>query len=136
LIQFSVELSHVELKIWATWLELSWKCEQFNSISVRVQNVNLKLNLIISLRIYYFSKMRKQIKNIIRKCNVYIHTKHNQHKLYELLKSFSTSDHVWKSIALNFIVKLFKLKKRVIKTVRIVFKWYNQWRSELIVLNL
>ncbi len=59
--------------------------------------------------------MRKQIENSIRKCNVYICTKHNQHKLYELLKSFSTSDCTWKSIALNFIVKLFKLKKKVIK---------------------
>ncbi len=67
-------------------------------------------------RIYYFLKMRKQIKDIIRKCNVYIHTKHNQHKFYELLKSFSTSDCAWKSIALNFIIKLFKLKKRVIET--------------------
>ncbi len=46
-----------------------------------------------------------------------IHTKHNQHKLYELLKSFSISDHAWKSIALNFIVKLFKSKKRIIKTI-------------------
>ena len=68
-------------------------------------------------RIYYFLKMRKQIKDIIRKCDVYICTKHNQHKLYELLKSFSTSDHAWKSIALNFIVKLFKSKKRVIEII-------------------
>ena len=67
-------------------------------------------------RIYYFSKMRKQIEDIIRKCNVCIYTKHNQHKLYELLKSLSTSDNAWKSIALNFIVKLSKSKKRVIKT--------------------
>ncbi len=66
-------------------------------------------------RIYYFSKMRKQIENIIRKCNIYIHMKHSQHKLYELLKSFSTLDHAWKSIALNFIVKLFKSKKKVIE---------------------
>jgi len=33
------------------------------------------------------------------------------------LKSFSTSDHAWKSIALNFIVKLFKSKKKVIKII-------------------
>jgi len=43
-------------------------------------------------RTYYFSKMRKQIEDIIRKCDVCIHMKHNQHKLYELLKSLSTSD--------------------------------------------
>ncbi len=68
-------------------------------------------------RIYYFSKMRKQIEDIIKRCNVCIQTKHNQHKLYKLLKSLSTSDHAWKSIALNFIVKLFKSKKRVIKAI-------------------
>ncbi len=44
-------------------------------------------------RIYYFSKMRKQIEDIIRKCNVCICMKHNRHKLYELLKSLSTSNH-------------------------------------------
>ena len=67
-------------------------------------------------RIYYFSKMRKQVEDIIRKCNVCVHMKHNQHKFYELLKSLSTSDRAWKSIVLNFIVKLSKLKKRVIET--------------------
>ncbi len=77
------------------------------------------LNKIIEriFRIYYLLKMRKQIEDIIRKCNVCICTKHNQHKFYELLKSFSTSDHAWKSITLNFIVKLFKSKKKVIKTI-------------------
>ncbi len=49
LTQFSVESNRVELKIWATWLESSWKCEQFDSISIQVQNVNLKLNSMISL---------------------------------------------------------------------------------------
>ncbi len=68
-------------------------------------------------RIYYFSKMRKQIEDIIRKCNVCIHMKHNQHKLYELLKSLSTSNYASKSIALNFIVKLSKSKKKVIETM-------------------
>ncbi len=68
-------------------------------------------------KIYYFSKIRKQIENIIRKCDVCIHTKHNQYKLYELLKSLSTSDHAWKSIALNFIIKLSKSKEKVTKTI-------------------
>ncbi len=67
-------------------------------------------------RIYYFFKMRKQVENIIRNCNVCIWMKHSQHKSYELLKSFSTSDCAWKSIALNFIVKLSKSKERVTKT--------------------
>ncbi len=67
-------------------------------------------------RIYYFSKMRKQVEDIIRKCDICIWMKHSQHRSYELLKSLSTSDHAWKSIALNFIVKLSKSKKRVMKT--------------------
>ncbi len=67
-------------------------------------------------RIYYFFKMRKQIENIIKKCNICIWTKHSQHRLYELLKSFSTSDCAWKSIALNFIVKLLKSKEKVMRT--------------------
>ncbi len=67
-------------------------------------------------RIYYFFKMRKQIENIIRKCNACIWTKHSRHKSYELLKSLNTSDHAWKSIALNFIIKLSKSKERVTKT--------------------
>jgi len=76
------------------------------------------LNKIIEriFRIYYFFKMRKQIKNIIRKCNICIQMKHSQHRFYNLLKSFSTSDHAWKSIALNFIVKLSKSKERVTRT--------------------
>jgi len=64
-------------------------------------------------RIYYFSKMRKQVKDIIRKCDVCIRTKHSRHRSYELLKSLSTSNRAWKSIALNFIVKLSKSKERV-----------------------
>ncbi len=64
-------------------------------------------------RIYYFFKMRKQVEDIIRKCDVCIWTKHSQHRSYKLLKSLSTSDHAWKIIALNFIVKLSKSKERV-----------------------
>ena len=68
-------------------------------------------------RIYYFSKIRKQIENIIRKCDICIWMKHRRHRLYELLKSFSTSNRAWKSIALNFIVKLSKSKKKVTRTM-------------------
>jgi len=49
LTQFSVESSCIKLKIWAIRLELSWKCEQLDSISIWVQNVNSKLNSMISL---------------------------------------------------------------------------------------
>ena len=36
--------------------------------------------------------MRKQVENTIRKCDICVKTKHNQHKFYELLKNSSTSD--------------------------------------------
>ncbi len=49
LTQFSVESNRVKLKIWVTQLESSWKCKQFDSILIQVQNVNSKLNLMISL---------------------------------------------------------------------------------------
>ena len=68
-------------------------------------------------RIYYFSKLRKRVKNTIRKCNVCVRIKHDRHKSYKLLKSLSTLDRVWKSIALNFIVKLLKFKKKVTETI-------------------
>ncbi len=78
-----------------------------------------ELNKIIEriFRIYYFSKMRKQIEDIIRKCNVCIQMKHSQHRSYELLKSLNTSNHAWKSIVLNFIIKLSKSKKRITRTM-------------------
>ena len=68
-------------------------------------------------RIYYFLKMRKQIEETIRKCDICVRTKHNRHKSYELLKSSSTSDRAWKSIALDFIIKLSKFKERVTETI-------------------
>ncbi len=49
LTQFSVELSWIELKICSIQLKLSWKCKQLNFESSWIQNVNLKLNLMISL---------------------------------------------------------------------------------------
>ena len=45
-------------------------------------------------RTYYFLKLRKQVKNTIRKYDVCVRIKHDQHRSYELLKSFSTSDRV------------------------------------------
>ncbi len=55
LTHFSVNLSRVKLKIWATQLKLNWKCEQLNSILIQVQNVNSKLNLMISLILSFTS---------------------------------------------------------------------------------
>ncbi len=71
LTQFSVESSRVKLKIWATQLKLSWKCEQFNSILIRVQNVNLKLNLMINLQLQHYSDCHLQI--VERKTLYFLH---------------------------------------------------------------
>ncbi len=49
LTQFLVGSGRVELKIWAIRLGSGWKCEQPDPISVRVQNVNPKLDSTISL---------------------------------------------------------------------------------------
>ena len=43
-------------------------------------------------RTYYFSKLRKQVEETIRKCDVCVRTKHNRHRSYGLFKSLSTSD--------------------------------------------
>ncbi len=49
LTQFSIESSHVKLKIWAIRLELNWKCEQLDFELSRIQNVNSKLDSTINL---------------------------------------------------------------------------------------
>ena len=54
---------------------------------------------------------------MIRKYDVYVRVKHDQHKSYELLKSLNTLNRAWKSITLNFIIKLLKFKKRIIETI-------------------
>ena len=46
-----------------------------------------------------------------------VRVKHDQHKSYELLKSLSTLDCAWKSITLDFIIKLLKFKKRVTEVI-------------------
>ena len=110
-----------EILTFQNLIYVSTRCRQeiindhHKSMIHEYQNLNKIIKRIS--KIYYFLKMRKQIENIIRKCDVCICMKYNQHKLYELLKSLSTSDHAWKSITLNFIVKLSKSKKRVIKTM-------------------
>ncbi len=110
-----------EILIFQDLIYVSTRCRQeiidnyHKSIIHKHQSSNKIIERIS--RIYYFLKMRKQVEDIIRKYDVCIWMKHSRHKLYELLKSFSTSDHAWKSIALNFIVKLSKSKERVTRTM-------------------
>ncbi len=100
---------------------VSTRCKQeiINNYHKLMIHEHQELNKIIEriFRIYYFSKMRKQVEDIIRKCNVCIWTKHSQYRSYKLLKSLNTLNHAWKSIALNFIIKLSKLNKRVTRTM-------------------
>jgi len=51
--------------------------------------------------------MRKVIRNVIGKYNIYIWNKTNKYILYKLIKSFNILSRTWKLIALNFIIKLF-----------------------------
>ena len=66
-------------------------------------------------KIYYFLKMRKIIKNIIRKYNIYIQNKVNKYIFYRLIKSFNIFFYIWKLIALNFIIKFFFFINLIIK---------------------
>jgi len=99
---------------------VSIRCRQeiINNYHELMIHEHQNLNKIIEKisRIYYFFKMRKQVEDIIRKYDICIWTKHSWHRSYKFLKSFSTSDHAWKSIALNFIIKLSKSKKKVTRT--------------------
>jgi len=49
LTRFLVELSWIKLKICSTRLKSSWKCKQLNFKLSWIQNVNSKLDLMISL---------------------------------------------------------------------------------------
>ena len=68
-------------------------------------------------RTYYFSHMRKKVKEIVQKCDICWRSKADQHKLYSLLKSPRTPEWPWTSITLNFVVKLLKSKELLIKAV-------------------
>jgi len=85
-----------EILIFQDLIYVSARCRQemIDNHHKSMIHEHQSLNKIIERisRTYYFLKMRKQIEDIVRKCDVCIHTKHNRHKLYELLKSLSTSD--------------------------------------------
>ena len=68
-------------------------------------------------RTYYFSHIRKKVKEIIRKCDICRRSKADRHKPYGLLKSLRTSGRPWASITLNFVVKLSKSKEPLMKAV-------------------
>jgi hypothetical protein len=57
-------------------------------------------------RNYYFPGLRKQVEKVVLECDICCKSKSNRHSPYGLLKSPPTPNGAWKSIALDFIVKL------------------------------
>ena len=57
-------------------------------------------------RNYYFSNMRKQIKELIKKCDLCQRNKYERHKSYEYLHSLKSSNKSRQFISMNFITKL------------------------------
>ena len=55
---------------------------------------------------YYFPKMRKEMNDFIDQCDLCHRTKHDRHRPYGELAPPSTPDRAWKSIAMDWIVKL------------------------------
>ena len=64
---------------------------------------------------YYFLLMRQKMKKHIQQCKQCQKTKSRWHKLYEKLQSLNVSDRSWQSITVDFIVKLSKFKKSIMK---------------------
>jgi len=98
LTQFSVESSRVELKIWATQLKSSWKCEQLDSILIWVQNVNLKLDSMINLDI-------KKSCILIMMFEKYVYDVSDDDRLSQRRRSFENE----KKLSVIFEELLFKL---------------------------
>jgi hypothetical protein len=68
-------------------------------------------------RIYYFSNIRKYVKNRIRKYNPYNRNKSARYKPYGLLKSLEALKGAWKYVTLDFIVKLPPSIKLIIEVI-------------------
>ena len=58
--------------------------------------------------------MREQVETVVRECNICNKLKSNRHSLYGQLKSLPILIGAWKSIALDFIVKLLLSKDLII----------------------
>jgi hypothetical protein len=57
-------------------------------------------------RHYYFLGMRKRVETVVQECDICSKSKSNRHLPYGQLKSLPVPTGAWKSIALDFIVKL------------------------------
>jgi hypothetical protein len=57
-------------------------------------------------RDYYFPSIRKTVKDVVLGYDTYIRNKASRHTPYGFLKSLDTLSQLWKSIVLDFVVKL------------------------------
>ena len=66
---------------------------------------------------YYFSHMWKKVQDYVNKCDLCHKIKSLKHKSYEEIRTVSTSNWLWASIIINFIVKLLLSKKLLTKVI-------------------
>ena len=66
---------------------------------------------------YYFSHMRKKVKNYMNKCDLCHKIKSARHKSYEEIRTVLTSNWPWASVVINFIVKLPPSKKPLTEVI-------------------
>jgi len=68
-------------------------------------------------REYYFPGLRKEVEKVVLECNMCNKSKLAYHALYRLLKSPSVATRVWKSIAMDFIVKLLPSREPITRVI-------------------
>ena len=68
-------------------------------------------------QLYYFSHMQKKVQIYVNKCDLCHKIKSFRHKSYKEMRTVSTSDQLWASVVINFIVKLLLLKKLLTKVI-------------------
>ena len=64
---------------------------------------------------YYFSHMQEKVVRYISKCDLCHKIKSSKHKSYEEMRQILTSNQLWASVVMNFIVKLSLFKKFLTK---------------------
>ena len=60
---------------------------------------------------YYFLHMQERVKKYVNKCDLCHKIKLSRHRPYKEMRQTLTSDWLWTSVVMNFIVKLSFLKK-------------------------
>ena len=57
-------------------------------------------------RKYYWPSLRKDVKNYVRGCDLYLASKIVRHKFYRDLQSLPVSTHQWKNLSMDFVTSL------------------------------